>query len=190
VELESGEAIAPAYVILATDAAKAAELSPIRPRVEWQGCTTIYFAAEQSPLEQPILVLNGDGPASGPVNHVCVPSDVAPSYAPAGAALISATVVGVRDTPEPDLVDQAREQLSGWFGPAVRAWRHLRTYRIAHALPAYRLSRAANRGQAERVDETVFACGDYLENPSINGAMLSGRRAAEQVLAALEQIAP
>ncbi|TFG52267.1 MAG: FAD-dependent oxidoreductase [Gemmatimonadales bacterium] len=185
VELASGEQVRASHIIVATDAAEAASLSPIRPRVTWHGCTTIYFAADQAPFAEPVLVLNGDGLASGPVNHVAVPSNVAPSYAPPGAALVSATVLGVPATQESTLLEQARQQLTGWFGPGVGAWRHLRTDRIPHALPAYRLSRAPNAGAAERVDETVFACGDYLENPSINGAMLSGRRAAGQVLARL-----
>jgi len=185
VELASGEDIRAAAVILATDAAQAAALSPIRPRVAWHGCTTSYFAADKAPLADPTLVLNGGGPASGPVNHLAVPSNVAASYAPAGAALISATILGVPAAEDPSLEDQVRQQLTGWFGPAVRSWRHLRTDRIAHALPTYTLSRAPNNGAAERLDETVFACGDYLENPSINGAMLSGRRAADRVLATL-----
>jgi len=186
VELDSGEEIRASNIILATDATQAALLSPIRPRVTWHGCTTIYFAADRPPFTEPVLVLNGDGPASGPVNHLAVASNVAPSYAPPGAALISVTSLGVPATGESGLVDHARQQLTGWFGSAVRSWRHLRTDRIVHALPAYRLSRAPNAGAAERVDETVFACGDYLENPSINGAMLSGRRAADQVLARLD----
>ncbi len=190
VELGSGEEILASHIILATDATQAAVLSPIRPRVTWHGCTTIYFAAERPPFTEPVLVLNGDGPASGPVNHLAVPSNVAPSYAPPGAALVSATVLGVPTDRESSLLEQVRQQLTGWFGPGVGTWRHLRTDRIAHALPAYRLSRAPNAGTAERVDETVFACGDYVENPSINGAMLSGRRAADQVLARLGLAAP
>jgi phytoene dehydrogenase-like protein len=185
VELGSGEEIRASHIILATDATHAASLSPIRPRVTWHGCTTIYFAAERPPLDEPVLVLNGDGSADGPVNHLAVPSNVAPSYAPPGAALVSATVLGTPTDQDSSLLEHVRRQLTGWFGSGVGAWRHLRTDRITHALPAYRLSRAPNAGSAERVDETVFACGDYLENPSINGAMLSGRRAAEQVLAQL-----
>ncbi len=185
VRLQSGEDIRPSAIILAADAAQAAVLSPIRPKVTWHGCTTIYFAADHPPIDRPLLILNGDGARSGPVNHVAVPSNVAPSYAPPGAALISATVLGVSPESDSALVDQARDQLAGWFGSAVATWCHLRTDRIAHALPAYTMTRAPNGGAAERIDETVFACGDYLENPSINGAMLSGRRAAERVLATL-----
>jgi predicted NAD/FAD-dependent oxidoreductase len=31
----------------------------------------------------------------------------------------------------------------------------------------------------------IFVCGDHRDNGSINGALVSGRRAAEAVLAAL-----
>ena len=35
-----------------------------------------------------------------------------------------------------------------------------------------------------RLGPRLFVCGDHVENASINGAMASGRRAAEAVLAA------
>jgi len=35
-----------------------------------------------------------------------------------------------------------------------------------------------------RLGPRVFVCGDHVENASINGAMVAGRRAAEAILAA------
>ena len=52
----------------------------------------LYFAAHKPPLTEPILVLNGDG--EGPINNLCVPSQVSRKYAPADQALISVTVLG------------------------------------------------------------------------------------------------
>jgi predicted NAD/FAD-dependent oxidoreductase len=34
-----------------------------------------------------------------------------------------------------------------------------------------------------RLEAGLYACGDHLETPSINGALRSGRRAAEALLA-------
>ncbi len=80
-------------------------------------------------LDEPILFAAGDGP----VNNLCVPSVVAPVDAP--PALISASVIGVPAICDAELQRQIRSQLGGWFGSTVERWEHVRTYRIAGALP-------------------------------------------------------
>jgi predicted NAD/FAD-dependent oxidoreductase len=106
-----------------------------------------------------------------------VPSEVAPGYAPADRALVSLTILGARD---PDL-GAVGQQLRGWFGPAVTEWRHLRSYRIPRALPSYPVGGFTE--QPARLAPGLYACGDHREHPSLNGALASGRRAAEAVLA-------
>jgi phytoene dehydrogenase-like protein len=165
VELESGERLNARAVVLATEGPEAAKLARV-PAPGSRGVSCLYFAADQAPLTEPILLLNGDG--QGPVNHLCVPSAVAPSYAPAGAALVSVSVLDL----EPD-ENAVREQLTAWFGPAVRGWRHLRTYRIAHAQP---------EASSVAYPAELHVCGDHRESASIQGALVSGRKAAESVL--------
>jgi hypothetical protein len=145
--------------------------------------TCLYFAAEKAPLEEPILVLDGD--AGGPVNNLCVPSRVAPTYAPAGAALVSASVVGgaASDAGDPALEAAVRKQLEGWFGAGVRGWRHLRTCHIRHAQPEQRPGWLEPVEREVRLESGLFVCGDHRDTASLHGAMLSGRRAAEAVLA-------
>jgi len=182
VELTSGEELSARAVVLATDAQQAASLVPGHRAPSWSGCATLYFAAAASPLESPLLMLNAER-GRGPVNHVCVPSDVQPSYAPAGQALISATVINPSGADDAALDRAARAQLGEWFGPdVVRAWRTLRVTRVPHSLPRS-VPRPEGRDAAVRLGPGLVACGDYLETPSINGALRSGRRAAEAVLA-------
>ncbi len=69
-----------------------------------------------------------------------------------------------------------------WFGPVVDSWKMLRAYPLARALPQ---QRHAEWEQAPvRVGGTggVYMCGDYRETASIQGALASGRRAAEAVI--------
>lgn len=179
VELTTGERFSPRAVIVATDARHLAVLVPGTRTPSWHGCVTLYYAAERSPIGEALLVLNGE-PRSGPVTHVCVPSDVAPSYAPAGAHLVAATVVGTPAMDDAALDRAAREQLARWFdASSVRAWRLLRATHVVHALP-----RGPSAPEASvRLADGLYASGDHLETPSINGALRSGRRAAEALLA-------
>ncbi len=183
VELTGGERIAARAIIVATDARHAAVLLPSMRAPAWNSCATLYYAAPQSPLDAPLLVLDGDG-RRGPVNHVCVPSDIAPSYAPPGQALVSATVVGVPHTEDAALDRDARVQMTRWFGDQVRGWRLLRIAHVPYSLPRT-TPRADARDAAVRIGDGLYAAGDYLETPSINGALRSGRRAAEAVIADL-----
>lgn len=183
VVLHSGEEISARAVIVATDGATAARvLGPDRATPPgWRGTTTLYYAAEQSPIDEPILHLEGE--RRGPVNHLAVPSEVAPSYAPAGAALIAANVL-TTERPVATLDVEAREQLGRWFGSAVSGWHLLAAYQLPTALPAQRADQRPAAG-GERVEPGIFRCGDYLDVPSINGALASGRRAAAAVIADL-----
>lgn len=144
----------------------------------WGAVSTISFAAPRAPLAGAWLVLNGTEP--GPINDLCVPSEVAPTYAPAGRALVSVTVLSGRDGVD---LDAVTHQLEGWFGGAVRRWTHLRTLTVDRALPRYRPGMPLER--APRLTDGLYACGDHRQHPSLDGAMASGRRAAEAVIADL-----
>ena len=168
VSLESGDPLRARAVVVAT-----AGLVD-EPAHGWNGVTCAYYDAPATPIPGPWLVVNGEG---GPINNLCVPSEVAPSYAPPGRALVSVTILGAGD---PDL-DGVERQLRGWFGSTVTDWRHLRTYRIPRALPAYPVGGFGK--QPVRLAEGLYACGDHREHPSLNGALTSGRRAADAVLA-------
>ena len=131
--LESGKTIDGCAVVLATEGPETARLTGNpKPGVS-RGEICVYFAAKQSPVDEPYLVLNGEG--SGWVNSLTVPSIVAPNYAPAGQHLISVVVLGHLNIDDRSLEAVVREELTKWFGPEVKDWRHLKTYRIAHALP-------------------------------------------------------
>lgn len=151
--------------------------------VQWNRTTTLYYAAERTPVEGPLLVLNGDGAVAGPVNNAVVLSQASERYAPPGAHLIAASIVG-RAPQASSQIEQlerdARAQLQKWFGTDVARWSVVGGYPITQALP---LCRHAEWEQgAPRLTENIFICGDYRETPSIQGALASGRRAADAVL--------
>lgn len=177
VRLTSGESLQAGAVVIACEAPAAAKLLVDPTPPSGRGVTCLYFAAERPPIEEPILVLNGDG--VGPINNLCVPSQVTPTYAPASQALVSVTVLGL---PDGDVEASVRKQLLDWFGPDVIAWRHLRTYRIPYALPSQAPPALSPVEKSSTRGDHLFVCGDYLDTASIQGAMVSGRRAAECVM--------
>lgn len=180
VRLADGALVAARAVVVATEAPVAARLTGERWAVGGRALTCLYFAAERPPVTEPILLLDGNG--SGPVNNVAVPSAVARGYAPAGAALVSATVLGSPALDDAALERVVRDQMERWFGPVARRWRHLRTYRIPYAQPEQAPPALTPWRRPVRVRPGLYVCGDHRDNGSINGALESGRRAAEAVI--------
>ncbi|MEO1496370.1 MAG: NAD(P)/FAD-dependent oxidoreductase [Planctomycetota bacterium] len=172
-------------LVVATDGPTADRLLGHEPpAAAGRSVACVYFAADEAPLREPILMLNGDGPEAGPINNLSVPSQVAPRYAPAGQSLVSATVLEKQsgDADDETLFRATRDQARRWFGPAADAWRPLRVCRVLYALPDQRPPHYQRIEKSLRVADRVLVCGDRLDTASINGAMRSGRRAAEAVL--------
>lgn len=177
---DGGKRVTADAVVVATDASTAAELVGDVYPLNWRGVTCCYFAASAAPINGPQLILNGEG--DGPVNNLCVMSEVAGEYAPLGQALISATVLGTPDSN--DVEARVLQQLEGWFGSEVRTWRHLKTYRIDRALPDQSPPRPPLR--SPKLREGIYLCGDHWHDASINGALASGRRAARALVSDIE----
>ncbi len=157
----------------------------------WNKTTAFYYAAQQVAVTEPVILLNGEGRAAGPVNNVAVMSAVSPQYAPPGVHLVVASVVGEAPAEDAALMrlDRAvRLHLRKWFGPDADSWKMLGAYTLARALPQQR--HAEWEQSAVRVGGTggVYMCGDYRETASIQGALASGRRAAEAVIKDLDRI--
>lgn len=164
-----------AAVVCATDATSAAALVGTED-VTWRSVTTIYHVAPTDPLGEPTLVLDAD-PASPVVNTV-VMTAAAPTYGPGdGRALVATSVLGTGGSAlEPDV----RRRLGELYATGTESWEHLRTYVVPCALPAMAAPHAFRR--PVRADG-VYVCGDHRATSSIQGALVSGRRAADAVLA-------
>ena len=180
-------------VACGADAAQALGVQDSHPApANWRSTTCLYFVAEKAPAKEPILMLNGSGKDSGngggPINSLCVPSRVCPTYGSGREELISVSVLGDADAHGGDrkLVDLVRGQAADWFGPQAGRWEHLETVHIQQALPAYEPPTTPPDDVPVRVESGakagVYVCGDWRADPSLNGAMKSGRRAAEAVL--------
>jgi len=177
--LKGGEPLRARAIVIAAEGPSAAHLvGEVEPAS--RSVTCFYYAADEPPMSQPMLLLNGDG--AGPVNNFAVISQVAPSYAPAGTHLISATVLGTQALTEVQLGGFIIAQMKNWFGKVASNWKLIRSYKISHAQPQQYPGALEPPARPVRVRPGVYVCGDHRDNASIHGAMVSGRRAAEAVL--------
>jgi phytoene dehydrogenase-like protein len=173
VTLEDGEVIEAGAVVLAAGPSASAALTGGTPPAV-RGATCFYFAADEAPVEDPVLVLNGTG--SGPVNNLAVMSRVNPEYAPAGRELVAVVAVD-GGLGGPELEGTVRRQCADWY-PAAAEWTLIAAYPIAEALPAQPTGVLDPPSRTGVGPDGVILAGDYLETASIEGALASGLAAA------------
>jgi hypothetical protein len=172
-----GAEIAARAVVVATDPVTAGTLVPRVVAPTMRALTTLYHVAPTAPARSPTLHLDGTG---GPLANTVVLSEAAPGYSPDARALVSSTFLGTADRlPEPAV----RQELARLYGVPTGDWVHLHTAEIARALPALPAGSPLRREVA--LGDGLFVAGDHRDTPSQQGALVSGRRAAQAVLAHL-----
>ncbi len=180
--LEGGESVAARAVVVATDGPTAGRLLPDLPAVSSRPVTCLYFAWDAPlPIKEPIIAF--DGQAEGLIHNLCFPSLVAPSYAPPGRHLLGVTVLGLPNLSDPELTATVRRQLLAWFGPDAESATLLRIYRLAHAHPVPHPPGVFAR--PPRHPSGVWLTGDHCFFPSIQAALVHGRRSAEALASSL-----
>lgn len=159
-------------IILATDQTTAGQLTGAQEVGKLTGSTTWYHASLVPPSQSAELIV--DAQDRGPVVNSIVISNLASGYAPVGQHLISSTTIKHSSESE------VRRHLSQMWGSSTTDWRFLAKYEINSALPLFPPGYLKDSKIAR--EKNLYRAGDYLESPSQNGALLSGRKAAEQLL--------
>jgi phytoene dehydrogenase-like protein len=173
----AGQDVAAGTVVVATDARTAARLVPELGEVPApRGVTTYYHAADPWPGQSGTLVVDADG--SGVANSVVITA-AAPEYSTDGRSLVATSVVHDDDAQVPDEHD-VRRVLAGLHERDTGDWELVATYDLPQALPAMTAPHPFRKPL--RVGGVVVA-GDHRDTSSIQGALVSGRRAADVVLA-------
>jgi protoporphyrinogen oxidase len=159
-------------IILATDLTTAGQLLGSSQVTPLLSATTWYHATETAPSATAQLVI--DSQARGPVVNSIVISNLSKEYAPPGQHLISSTTIAHASESE------VRRHLALMWGSSTEKWRFLAKYEIHSALPLF--APGAESVKGSRVNDDIYCAGDYLTAPSQNGALLSGRLAAQELL--------
>ncbi|MCY7400940.1 MAG: FAD-dependent oxidoreductase [Nocardioides sp.] len=163
------------HVVVATGAARAAELVGI-PVPATKGVVTTWWAATEAP-DTDLLHVDARRTPTGPLVNTAVVSRAAPSYAPPGRHLVqgSALLGPGRGTDELSM----RRHAGDLLGTDPRGWEVVARHEVPDALPAQPAPYTDER--PIRVGELVV-CGDHRDTGSIQGALVSGQRAADEVL--------
>lgn len=180
IQTEAGDIIDASAVVVATDVATTAKLVTGINDAAMNATTCCYFAAPKDDSRGSIrrersLLLNGEG--TGLINHVFISSNTVAELSPDDRQLICASMVGDKATKASE--SEFQKELSDWFGEDTSQWQHLKSYEIRNALPR---QFPGFFGKPKPVASPgVFLAGDFMESGSINGALRSGRLAAEAV---------
>jgi phytoene dehydrogenase-like protein len=159
-------------ILVATDATIATQLLGLTEVPRMAGCITWYHAVTNNPSGNGRLVV--DGLRRGPIINTVVMSDISTNYAPVGQHLISTTTdLNVTES-------DVRRHLAVVWGTSTHDWQFIAKYEIPSALPIHNVGRALS--QSMKINEHHFVAGDHRTVPSQQGALFSGRVAAQLML--------
>ena len=159
-------------ILIATDATTATQLLGLTEVPRMAGCITWYHAVPQNPSGNGRLIV--DGQRRGPIINSVVMSDISSSYAPANQHLVSTTTdLNVTES-------DVRRHLAILWGTSTHEWQFVAKYEIPAALPIHHVGRALS--QSMKINDHHFVAGDHRTVPSQQGALFSGRLAAQLIL--------
>jgi hypothetical protein len=161
-------------VIVATDPLTAGELLPSIDVPVPRSVTTWYHVVDAT-LTEGKSVLVVDGLNRGPVINSVALTNAVPSYAPGGRTLVSSSSLqhGVEEA-------AVRRHLALLYGVDTSGWECIQSYAIPYALPG--MTTPLDMHKPVSLGDGLYVAGDHRDNASIQGAMFSGRRAADAAL--------
>lgn len=170
--IDSLEQFAGKNVVVATDAFTASKLLGISSEIGFTDSYTWYHCLPAGTIKSKRLrVSSADSPI---VNSIGL-SNVVPEYAPEGQTLISTTALS-------SISDQViADELSKFWGIASSNFTLVKRYEIKNSLPIFAPPHVGV--SSAKVRENIYRAGDYMTAGSQNGALLSGRLAAQELLA-------
>ena len=178
--LESGAQIHTHFTIIATTAEHLiGNLN--NQTTQWKSCDCLYFEIPKKPYNLPLIGLIAEPEAI--INNIWIHNNLEVNSV-GSHNLLSVTVAKTHDLNEEALVQRVIEELHRYCNIEVATF--IKRFKIEKALTQLTYLRSDMAATETRLKPTIFLAGDYLLNASLNAAMTSGERAAEGVIAALE----
>lgn len=178
VYLEEDETLEAPQIIIATDPQKV--LPQLEGTLSWNKTLQVYFEGPAGALNSRFIALNFK--SEGLINNVACLSAVQSSYALKGKHLYSVSLKKDPGLSETDLQAKIQSELHGLLGSSASAWNMIRSYKVHKALPRIDQVVYERAFEESRVMDGIYIAGDFLLNPSLNAAMLSGESAAKALI--------
>ena len=158
------------FIVIAADPKATRQLSS-QPAVSMNSSWTWYHAVPKGAATSKFLKVLHHDPF---INSVAI-SNIAPSYAPNHQTLISSTTL--RKISE----EEAIKAVAATWRISASEIQYLRHYEIAESLPFHGPKKPLEIPQM--ISERIFLAGDSYSIPAQQGALRSGRMAAEMIIA-------
>ena len=177
IALEDGSNVEADVVVLATEFDRAAQLAGLNLPATWRVSNDASFALPE-PLYREKLIALFTKPMKT-VNNATVISNIAPSYAPEGQHLLTATILGDTALSDEELADTARAEIGAQFPDSrPETWRLLRVYRARWAQFAQPVGIWDKLPSPRTPLPGLILAGEITVQSSLHGALVSGQRAA------------
>ncbi|MHB8620747.1 MAG: FAD-dependent oxidoreductase, partial [Chloroflexota bacterium] len=177
----STEAVEADVVVLAAHAPEVQRLTGMEMPTEAWSTTCLYFGLPYPLYGNKKIILNGYPEPF--VNNAVQISNIAASYAREAEHLLSVTVLGAPDLSAEEFTRRALSDLQRWF-----PWRNISGLHplAVYQIPFARLVQPPNFHTGRHVNRTptagLYLAGEFTEASSLEGAMVSGEKAAAAVL--------
>ncbi|GAA3520722.1 NAD(P)/FAD-dependent oxidoreductase [Aquimarina addita] len=178
--LKNKDEIKSDFTIIATEASGL--ISNLKNQeIDWKGCDTLYFEVDNRIIDKPLIGLISDPKAL--INNIFYHTSLQTTLIPK-KELISVTIVKEHQLNQEELKQKVIDDLHQYCG--ITGCKFIKHYPIVKALPKLQNLQYENSHTETKLTTTIFLAGDQLLNASLNGAMISGERAALGIINTLE----
>jgi hypothetical protein len=159
-------------IVVATDSHTASTLLGVGTKTTFARSFTWYHSIPTGLITSKRLRVTS---TQSPIVNSIALSNLMPTYAPVDRTLISTTTL--EDIDEVSI----KEHLSQFWNIDSELFELIKCYEIKDALPIFSPA-DSGRALSAKIIEGIYRAGDYLTAASQNGALLSGRLAAQELL--------
>jgi protoporphyrinogen oxidase len=178
--LEDGTELESDFTIIATEASELiANLK--NKKTEWKSCDTLYFETNTRTISKPLIGLIADSDAL--INNIFYHTSIS-SKSTGKKELLSVTVVKEHGLSSEALKMGVQKELQHYFG--IGSYRFIKHYSIPQALPKLDGLKYEMLPSETKLTNRIFLAGDTQLNGSLNAAMISGERAALNIVQTLK----
>jgi phytoene dehydrogenase-like protein len=159
-------------IVVATDNHTASALLGVKIKTTFARSFTWYHSIPEGLIASKRLRVTST--QSAIVNSIAI-SNLMPTYSPVDRTLVSTTTL--EDLDEASI----KTHLSRFWNIDSELFELMKCYEIKNALPIFSPAHSG-RALSAKVSDGIYRAGDYLTAASQNGALLSGRLAAQELL--------